>query len=259
MICCIRAWAFVAACALLLPLATGGCALTNPDQLASNAVRSLMQADRIDFQGESHTEVDGFALPPQPAVEGRMTAGKQVALAYKSDSQANQEPQNAAEAPLLRWNLQPWLERYPQMKKEAAVDSKQSDGSTRAVRVRLDPEEVKKLVQSELLKQRDAMQQRVAAALQAPPPGLTAAQAAQRQSELQAVAAAQADGLDEMLRTLQADGEMTFWLDKAGNRPLRLSLGTNFRYRSGGQQRTETGQSVYTFGETGNDKLLPTP
>jgi hypothetical protein len=255
----LRAWFCAAAGAILLPMATGGCALTNPDRLAANAVQAIVQADRIDFQGESHTEVDGFALPPQPAVEGRMTAGKQVALAYRSDSQTAQAPQNAAEAPSLQWNLQSWLERYPQMKREAAVDSKLSDGSVRAVRVKLDPEEVKKLVEGELLARRDALQQRVAAALQTPPRGLPAALAAQRQSELQAVAAEQANRLDEMLRTLQAGGEMTFWLDKAGNRPLRLSLGTNLRYRSGGQERTETGQSVYIFGQTGNDKLLPAP
>ncbi|KIL41164.1 hypothetical protein SD70_09030 [Gordoniibacillus kamchatkensis] len=248
MICGFKAvWAAIGAISLLAA-GTAGCARNDADQLAASAVQTIRQAESIHFQEQSQTAVDGFPLPQLPRVEGSMAGGKVTALAARSGTMAERNTPDAADVPPLRWNLPLWLEHYDKLKGQARLDRAQSDSSSRAVSVKLNPDEVRQLVASELLTQKGDIQRQLAAALQAPPRGVSGAKAGQLRSELQGAAAEQSARLDEMLGSLQAEGEMTFWLDK-NNRPLRLSLGTNLRYRSGGQNRTETGQTVYTFGE----------
>lgn len=267
--------------AVLLCAATAGCSgLGGPsaDELLGGAVQSLSEADSFVFQGTSHTSVAGYALPEPPAFEGRVSGGNRLVLRVQPEPGGTAPSAAAAETVLTRsgagawepaaadtaaaelagqrWNPLPWLERLPQLRRQAVLDASASDASVAVVRVSADPAQVQQLAASELQRQGDRLQQRVQAELAAEPAGLGPAQAAARRSELQGIAAAGAARLQEMLASLQADGSCRFWIERAGRKPIRMELQTRLKYRSGGKQREETSVATYQFGDNGGTRML---
>jgi hypothetical protein len=276
---------FAAGAAFLL-IANAGCSgIGGPsaDELLGGAVQTLTAtaAANLAFQGTSQTSVSGYALPEAPAFEGRVTGGNKLVLRVQPEPGAAAPGAADAETVLTRgaggaWapgaadaaaaelagqrlNPLPWLDRLPQLRRQAVLDASASDASVAVVRVSADPAQVRQLAAGELQRQGDRLQQRVQAELAAEPKGLGPVQAAARRSELQSIAAEGAARLQEMLASLQADGSFRFWIERSTRKPIRMEVETRLKYRSGGADREETGVTTYAFGDSGGTRLLQHP
>jgi hypothetical protein len=272
-----------AAGVLLLSALAAGCAAlgggnAGAGKLATDAAQQIVHSGQLTFLGTSTAAVDGYELPQLPSFEGRLTGGKQLVVAVRPGPAAangtaaatqatftresvgawKATKETGSAAPLLPWNPLPWLEQLPQLMRQSSLDAKQSDGSTRVVRVELIPDEVKRLVTEQLQQERQRVQERLASAQTGKAGGsLSAAQAGAGGSALSAAAAQAFGQLDQMLSTLRAEGELTLWLDRTTSRPTKLSLKTNLHYYSGAEERSETASTDYTFGDEGSGGLLP--
>jgi hypothetical protein len=257
---------FAAGAAFLL-IANAGCSgIGGPsaDELLGGAVQTLTAtaAANLAFQGTSQTSVSGYALPEAPAFEGRVTGGNKLVLRVQPEPGAaapGAADAAAAELAGQRLNPLPWLDRLPQLRRQAVLDASASDASVAVVRVSADPAQVRQLAAGELQRQGDRLQQRVQAELAAEPKGLGPVQAAARRSELQSIAAEGAARLQEMLASLQADGSFRFWIERSTRKPIRMEVETRLKYRSGGADREETGVTTYAFGDSGGTRLLQHP
>ncbi|MFC0213192.1 hypothetical protein ACFFK0_12120 [Paenibacillus chartarius] len=256
-----------------------GCAVAGEpagaDDLAGTAIRSIIEAKELVYQGVSSTSVNGHALPTSPSFAGTVTSGQRLVLEIRPDAAANGTreetvytrgsagvwtTENNAEnsgLTMLNWNPLPWLEQLPQVKRQAALDAKQSDAETRAVTIALESSEVKRLVTDELTRERNGLEAKLLAERNAVPQGLSAAQAAARDAAMTEAAQAAIRRLDESLGGLQAEGTITLWLDRTNHRPNKLTLNTKLRYPSGDRTVEENTVTSYTFEEERKDTMLP--